>query len=473
MTRTFDGGTSSRKNHPTKWLTIGLICMMLCNGLLFPPLPCRAQSSPDQVENQFHDLTRRILVTGIELERFSLNYRLEGAKQPRFKRLRYFLTQEAGAAGLLALEIVTVDQLNEGRRDPLRINPNALRRALRGVLATAIIAGSGSCFELASNGLLAIKNRRRGFDHRSANKFVASKMKLLDDLLSQREALVKAHSEHPLYATAVLEGDIMRELRNSFAYEYSQFHEDLRGYRVNENLFYMLNIATNVVAAVSAHYGIKGVDHPEHNKPADILFTIAGAFTIASPLLATAGGYLSRRLALHGLSKQLGERPHHDIELVRSNTRRLQDLLSNVDPTGTRSAGVVLRSGAYAESGDLFRKQLRRETALMKHLDNVAVQSDLLGPAIGGTLLTQGIMGTVGHYKYEHHPLKELNLVYKGAVVGLPGASTAVVATAAALLGDWHFENRQKKQKRLPAQLIEQRLKHLDDLGKEVDLLAG
>ena len=85
--------------------------------------------------------------------------------------------------------------------------------------------------------------------------------------------------------------------------------------------------------------------------------------------------------------------------------------------------------------------------------------------------MTQGILGTVGFYKYPKQPRKQLALTYDGAIVGTVGTSLAVVGNAAWLLMSWSYERRLKKQNRLPSQLIEQRLQHLDELQTTVSAL--
>ncbi len=69
---------------------------------------------------EYTDLTKKILLSGIELERYSLNFRLDNGKQPRLRKYRYFLAQETGAACGLAFEIVGIDQFGRGRRRPLQ-----------------------------------------------------------------------------------------------------------------------------------------------------------------------------------------------------------------------------------------------------------------------------------------------------------------------------------------------------------------
>jgi hypothetical protein len=94
-----------------------------------------------------------------------------------------------------------------------------LKGAYTTILTTFCIAGAGSTLELVSNVHHAIENRRHGFDSRSANKFVVSKLTEIDELLAQRGELVDAHADHPAHANAVLEGKILKEMRNAFVNE--------------------------------------------------------------------------------------------------------------------------------------------------------------------------------------------------------------------------------------------------------------
>ncbi|MFX7167273.1 hypothetical protein ABTI49_19685, partial [Acinetobacter baumannii] len=84
------------------------------------------------------------MLTGVELERYSLHFRMENGKQPKFRRLRFFLAQEAGAAGGLVFETAGDKQFHKGRSHPLQINKRALHESLTTATTCSIIAGSGS-----------------------------------------------------------------------------------------------------------------------------------------------------------------------------------------------------------------------------------------------------------------------------------------------------------------------------------------
>jgi hypothetical protein len=105
----------------------------------------------------------------------------------------------------------------------------------------------------------------------------------------------------------------------------------------------------------------------------------------------------------------------------------------------------------------------------MNRLNKVALQNSILGPAIGGLLMTQGILGVRGFDLYfPRRPRKQFNLDYKGAVCGTVGTSMAVVGNAAWLLASLSYEHRLSREKRLPQQLIKERLGHLDELERTV-----
>ena len=104
----------------------------------------------------------------------------------------------------------------------------------------------------------------------------------------------------------------------------------------------------------------------------------------------------------------------------------------------------------------------------MRRNEKVALQNNLLAPVIGGQLMTQGILGCVGSYRYNLQPRKQLSMFYRGAIVGTVGTSMATVGNAVSLLSSLSYEHRLSKEKKLPAQLIKARLEHLEEVEKAV-----
>ncbi|MFA6209258.1 MAG: hypothetical protein WCT03_19200 [Candidatus Obscuribacterales bacterium] len=419
-------------------------------------------------EQQYSQLTKQILLAGIELERFSLNFRLESAKQPRFRKLRYFLAQETAAATGLGFEIAFMEQAKKGRRRPLQVSKPVLHGALATAMTGAIIGGSGSCLELSSNMLQAIKNKRHGFDFKTANKFVVAKLKEIDQLLAQREALVAAHPDYPGYQAAVLEGKILKELRNCFIAEYSDFNADTKGYITYQNVFYLLNASYSAVQAAGAWAGYRGVTKPAYNGPANVLFVVSGAMAMVTPIISTAAGKYARKRAYETIESQIGEKPKFDEHAFSTQGKELREILKSVNGTVISSMPGTDRLAVYTDAATLFKKQLDSETTVMRRNEKVALQNNVLAPVIGAQLMTQGIFGCIGSYRYNLQPRKQLSMFYRGAIVGTVGTSMATVGNAVSLLSTLSYEHRLSREKKLPAQLIKARLEHLEEVEREV-----
>lgn len=441
----------------------------------FVPFAVLAEDTPvastASWSQEYTDLTKKILLSGIELERYSLNFRLDNGKQPKYRKLRYFLAQETGAACGLAFEIVGIDQFGRGRRRPLQISKPALHGALATVTTGSIIAGSGSALELGSNVLQSVKNRWHGNDHRAARKNVVAKLKYIDQLLAQRHALVVAHPDSPSYERAILEGKILQDMRNCFISEFSHFYSDTKGYTAFQNTFFLLNAAYNAVGATGGAVAYKAVDVPKYNGPANILFTVSGAMASVSPLISSAVSKVVRKQAAHSLAKELHEKPSFDPAQLAAHCKQLENLAPDTEGRLVPSLPGTQRLALYTQSDDLFAKQLESETTTMRKLNKIALQTSILGPAIGGQLMTQGILGTYGYYKYPTQPRKQISQYYYGSIVGCVGTSMAVVGNAAWLLSSMSYEHKLAKEKRLPSQLIKARLDHLDDIEKVVSAI--
>lgn len=417
---------------------------------------------------QYTELTRKTLLSAIELERFSLNFRLESDNQHTFRKIRYFLMQEAGSSCGLAFEIIGDDQFGKGRKRPLKVSKPALQTALKTAATGSIISASSSCFELGVNALHAFNSYRRGYDRHAASVFVASKLRQIDDLLAQRDALVAAHSDDPAQERAVIEGSILKQMRNSFVNEYSHFNADVGGAFAYQNLFFLLNAGYNTIGAVGAAAACKGVNSPKYNGPANMLFIVSGGMAALTPLLCAGTTALVRNSAYRSLSKKLNEKPAFDPDAFSTQCKKLEAVLPSSEGSLITSLPATQRLALYTQSSELFEKQLRSETRTMRALDKVALETSFLGPAIGSQLMSQGILGTVGYYRYSTQPKKQLSMFYRGAVVGTVATSMSVVGNAAWLLSSLAYEHHLSRGKKLPEQLIKARLEHLDELEKIV-----
>ena len=152
----------SKRTSALIGLTVFLLAVLLETAGQSVQAETTSVNSNEEFSKQYTEITKKLVLAGVELERFSLKYRMASTEQPKFRRLRFFLAQEAGAAGTLAFEVTALKQFGTGRRKPLQINKSALHAGAATGLTCSVIAGSGAGLELASNAALAYKNKRRG-----------------------------------------------------------------------------------------------------------------------------------------------------------------------------------------------------------------------------------------------------------------------------------------------------------------------
>jgi len=459
--------------RPNPYLLSILISIFSISGT---PTPVYAQdiSSVSETTSDFSTkytaVTKKILQNAVEIERFSLNYRLETLKQPKFRKLRYFLCQEAGAAGGLAFEITALNEYGKGRKRPLTFDKDRFGNGLKATMTTSIIAGSGSAFELANNTWLGLQRREKGFDSKSAKKFVVDKLASIDELLAERERLVAANKDHPAYERAVTEGQIFSDLRNSFINEFGHFYVDSRSAQTMQNTFYALNAGYNAIGATAAGVGYRALSRPKFTGTSNILFIVSGGLAGVTPLLSTASGMVMKKYSQHQINRDLPLRGKFDRAELSSKLKLLEAARSHDQGSLMPTLSATERLGLYSDSQELFTKQLDNELKVIRRLDKVALQTNLLAPPIGGLLMTQGILGTYAYYEQKGQVRKQLSSNYKGAVAGTVGTSLSLVGNLGWLVTSMAYEHSLKKKNQLPSQLIQERLHHLDDVEK---ILAG
>ena len=428
-------------------------------------------NSSDEFTRGYSDLTKRALTAGIELERFNLNYRLQSVAQPKWRALRFSLGQEAGAAGILAFETTADRQFAIGRKNPAKVSNDALRGGLIQIVPTSAIAGASSCLELGSNAWQAKKNRRMGLGPKQAMQQAVTRFNDLEKILQERQTFVNAHKEHPAYARALAEGQILDDLRRAEIDEFIHFFASARAGAAAENTFYVINAITNILGATAGGVAFKSVIQPKFGSDSNVLFTAAGSFGALGPWLSARVAAFAGRRAGRSVRIALAQDASFDSAKLTEHRARLRDLLSANPGSLIPSLPAVERLALYTESNQRFKKQLETQIATSRHLARVALQQELLAPLIGGTLTTQGILGEVSYYRYGAQPRKQLSISLAGSITSTAGGGLAVTATAAALLASWAHERSLERRGQSSAQLIHDRLHYLEKVEKIIQAI--
>jgi hypothetical protein len=422
-------------------------------------------------------VTRLLVLKAIEFNRFIIHYRLESDKQPKLRLWRYFLAEEILSACNMSYDTMLVSELGAHLNTPQTVSKSTLRAALSTSLVGTTVGASGSVIEVGSNVVRGFKNRSKGFDIKTAARYFVRLLGEFDDLLIEREYLVAEHKRDSSYRMLTIESDIYRQLRAFYLNEFLQFHENTAGFRNYETVFYALNAIGDILEASAALAGLQTVSRSQYNMSSSILYTAGGAITMVAPLLSSAAGTLTRKRTHNALLHKLGSLPTVDLERLQKDMTRLTALDAAAAPADKiPTVPIALELAEFTQTGQHFQLLLEQETFKLKDLSKVAVQTNTLGPAIGATALTEGVMGilatSAARSGASSSALKNaIAFNFAGAVGGLAGAATSTGANIGILAAHTRYTNRLRKEHRLPEQLALQRLHMLDHIEESAEVL--
>jgi hypothetical protein len=420
-----------------------------------------AEPSEEEV-HQLHDLTKRCFLAIVELERYSLNYRLASMNGSKLSLLQFAACQEAGVAGGLASIIGVQRQSALARKNPASVNLDAFRGALRTGISTTILASASSAVALSANMAVAYQNHRRGYSSAEANRFVLSHLAKIDQMLAERDKLIAPYLSYRYAPIPVQVGKILRLLRDGCLVEYANFNRDVRSYRTSQNAFLALNTATFIVRASAQQCVLRGLSNPRFSGPSTYLQVLNGAMVFATPLLSAGAGWAAGSWARHSIFKKAGGMPDYSSDKLIAAEKSLSTTISNIDPSERQMLALLKQSQAYSETSGEIAKELQHEVRVLAIASQVANQNIVAGTSIGALGASQGILGIVANRKISLLPAQRRNLRYYGTVLGTTANGVALGANTALLVFAAVYINHLHKERHLPSQLIKDQLEQLD-----------
>lgn len=465
-------------------------------------------------EMQIEKLTNQILRKELDLERFYLLYRVHGTKEPKWRRLRYYVLQVGAASCTLASNIMFTklaadgmrrrnppidfgrgdahpqgfrteeEQVEEDVRDEAVVDArdegdeleapesvNYLRQALIVNMIGVLLDGGSSCIELASNSFTALKNKWQKRSPSDAVKTVVGRLNEIDTLLKERKALVdqKPHSSaRNIHHT---EEKVLVAFRNWCLCEFSEVYADVKSTQTGNNLYYLLDVAADSVYLAGLIIGLRALNPgSEHlNGPSLNVSIVGDGLSIASVPLSSWG---TTRVYNHYRKKML-KKLEQTVEDAEAETKVTMDgLKKEIDAStqsGIQSAGSVMsRMKAYLIWSDRYDAVIEKSLDELKHQAKVALQGNITGPAISTTYLMADILAHVGFYRFPTRPHTAAALGLGGSIAGTTGTSASLFFTNYNLISETLHRRKLRKQGLLPEQLLAERLKILDELDQMI-----
>ncbi len=420
-------------------------------------------------EARIDAITTDILHKEIDLERYYLQYRVHGTKEPKYRRARYFGLQVSSALASLSSNIVAVSLAGGHIKNPESISLSTARQGLElGIIGTCLDGGS-SAFELGSNSLTAIKNIKTKQNPASAVKNVVARLKEIDALLAEREKLVTQHPELKSNHIYESEGRVLKSFRDWCLSEFADVYADVKSSQASANVYYLLDIASDAAYLASLLYSVKSLKKPEVTDIAVNTAIVGDAIGMASaPVSAKSYNWFYNHWKKK-LSKQLNENLTTAEDETKAAMEALNKELASKDVHIIEAAGSIQnRIEVYLLWSARYDKYIDKGLEDQRHQSKVALQGVISGPAIFGTYLNEDILAKIALKKYADRPKAQNNLYLAGAIGTTVGTSTSLLLTNYWLIDQLRYQRKMRKKGMLPEQLLAERLKTLDELDERL-----
>lgn len=447
-------------------IAIALCALFLCGGT-------RAEALTE-VEYKIAAITNEMVRQEIDLERYYLNYKLVGHKDPRWRRARYFLLQQAGTAAGIAATTIPIVETGKNLKHPTNVRRGPLIKSYRVGIVGSCLGGGSSAIEFGSNVYTAVKNKVQHKDPGAVKKEVMRRIAEIDKLAAERETLIHQLPDDKLLAVCHSEGRVLKLFRDWCIYEFADVYADVKAYQASNSIYYLMDVTANTLVGTAYLCSIRSFTRIQAAKPAVISSLVADSFYIASaPVSAKAYTILYNR-AYKGVGKDMHEKiydpePQAKEELAKLTQVLQESPIEQVGPFGAHSRAQLL--GLWSERYDEYYKEGEEG---LRHLSKVALQNEITGPLISLSYVGGDIVSTNATYNLAaEHPRGSNSSYLASSISSTAGSTVSFALTTQSLISEKRFEKKLREKGRLPEQIISKRLDTLNELDKLLATSGG
>ncbi|MBX9878882.1 MAG: hypothetical protein K2Y22_10540 [Candidatus Obscuribacterales bacterium] len=423
-------------------------------------------------------LTKQILLKEIELERFSLHYTIEVARQGRWKGWRYAAMQEANNS--LGLYGGILSTWNRGRdlHHPERLNVKVQETANHLPMIGSIIGASAAAGEFGVNSYHDIRARMRGYSPGASIRHIRTIKEDIQNLLEQRQNLVnQASNDSNLDRYDEVfnaEAKVLNDMLEQSLKEFSRYHVGARGLLAFQQTQYLFDVAKYTTGAIGAHFAFLSLYKHKRvwNGRAGVLFAISGQLTMAAPILSRFVGWEVAKMTKRKVDKALPEAEEAKIAELQSDMQALDKLMKEKHAADTAVASITDREAIFDVHEKDFTGAIRREEMKVAAARLTATENVAAGAFVGGSKTAQSIFFLIPGYDHRYNSATKRagrvtnDMLFTAAVVGLPATSFAILDTLRIQVQGEIQRQKARRRGALPGQIVAARLKALDDMER-------
>lgn len=439
---------------------------------------------PREATNRVEDLTRQILLKEIELERFNLHYKMEVAKQGRWKGWRYGFWQGGVNSGMsLTGAIIGTAERGSHIHSPDKLHVAMQENACFIPMIGSFVGVGAALFEFMVNEWHDLEAREKGFSPKAARDHVDSLKSEINSLLHERAALVKIEAGAPLLAqhakVDAAEGQVLGDIRDQGLMEYQRFHISARKVLAFQQSQYFFDFSKYMINALGYEFAFLSLHKHDRkwNMKAGVMFDIAGPIYMGGPIVSRLFAKGVGELHKHYVRGTIKDAESSQVATLERDEQTLTNLCKDVSLAPDTVAGPVDRAAIYGAQSKVFQDELLSGANERNKAKLSATQNIGAGMYVGSSKLASGILFTIPGFYRQYNNKTFLaarvtnNDLFAASIVSIPASAFSMLDTLRINVRG-EIERRQLTKAGInPIQLTNSRLAQLDAMEKSLRVL--
>lgn len=393
------------------------------------------------------DIDKGLYVELVKLAAFNVRFQLEANRHQPWRVITYPLARETGTALTFSATLVDLNQQAAGLNDPRNISRNQLKNAVRCGITGNAISGTASALELAQNTWMMLKAKRNGFSPTDSVSYVAAIVARTDKLLDVREELTKHENSREKRQALELENRLVRRIRGQLIYEFATWSAHSRDRAWRENSFFLVDSAQSFTRMSAGILAMNAFREPRLARSSAVCALVANSLLTVNPIARNVIGFAIRKHQERVLRRSLPVARPDELE---------EQLEFDADSPWLQRVALLTRRT------EIIDIALNRQNEQIQKYRQIAQQQSISGPLIGLTGVTGSVLATEAVFGFSDDIRTATRLGFSGRIVQGVGQAYSLAYTPIVLIAGLRREKRLRAQGQLPSQILEQRLKTLE-----------
>ncbi len=397
----------------------------------------------------------------LEFARFNIAYFKTTSGVLSKRVYGYAFAREAGTAVAFAGTLTELSERARVLNDVGKFSKSARRHALICSSIGNAISAESSTLELGQNLWAVFYARRKNCSSTQAVSNVAQRVERIDKLLDKREQILARQTDPSVRELGVIEGKLLQRVKQQLLYEFRKWNVSSREQAAKENFFYTLDAMQNYLGMGSNLLSLRSFHSPGKSAAAAITLLIANSAATLNPLLSNLTAYMVRVHERHLLFKKFNvERPLAERTLSVAELEKVEK--------NEHNSKMLEEALFICKSSEKMDQNIDFEVSEIARLRQIAQQQAIAGPLIGLTSVARAILTTVSYYGYGRDRVTSNKLLFAGRISQATGQAYALWDTPYTLYKGYRRRKILAAEGRLPSQVLERRLKRLDDIEERL-----